>query len=271
MMRLGFVALVVAVIGGAYLGLLFLTQRSLLFPIPDRTPDLAKTGAELVRLVTDSGEVPALMLPARGASAPTPVIIFMHGNGELAADWVPVFDEVPDWGVSVLLVEYPGYGGAAGAPSEASIRRAVHAAYDWAAADPRVDRGKIVAYGRSLGGGAAARLAADSPVAALILESPFTSVADFAGRLLAPRFMVRDRFDNRAALAWYRGPLLVIHGTRDTIVPIAHGRELASIVPGARLHEIPCGHNDCDRQWVAIKQFLEHAGIWHPTTRRQGM
>jgi fermentation-respiration switch protein FrsA (DUF1100 family) len=269
MMRLGFVALVVAIIGGAYLGLLFLTQRSLLFPIPDRTPDLAKIGAEVVRLVTDGADATALMLPARGTVAPGPLIIFTHGNAELAADWVPVFEEVAGWGVSVLLVEYPGYGGSPGTPTEASIKRVVHAAYDWAAADPRVDRGKIVAYGRSLGGGAAARLAADSPVAALILESTFTSVADFAGRLLAPGFMVRDPFDSRAALESYRGPLLVIHGTRDTIVPIAHGRELASIVPGSRLHEIPCGHNDCERQWVAIKQFLEHAGVWRPPAPRR--
>jgi pimeloyl-ACP methyl ester carboxylesterase len=261
MTRAVFVAVAVAAITGIYLGSLFLVQRRLLFPIPDRTPNLAGTRAEVVPLATAGGASYGLLLPAAGAPGSAPLIIFTHGNAELAADWVPVFDEVQAWGVSVLLVEYPGYGGAGGAPTETSIGEVARSAYDWALADPRVDAKKVVAYGRSLGGGAATRLAIDRHVSALILESAFTSVADFAGNLLAPRFLVRDVFDNRAALASYRGPLLMIHGTHDTIVPIDQGRQLSRIVPGARFHEINCGHNDCPRQWTVIRQFLADAGV----------
>jgi pimeloyl-ACP methyl ester carboxylesterase len=261
MTRTAFVAVAVAAITGIYLGSLFLVQRRLLFPIPARTPNLAESGAEVVRLAIAGGASYGLLLPAAGAPGRAPLIIFTHGNAELAADWTAMFDEVRAWGVWVLLVEYPGYGGADGAPTEVSIGQAVHAAYDWALADPRVDAKRVVAYGRSLGGGAATRLAADRKLAALILESAFASVADFAGNLLAPRFLVRDVFDNRAALASYRGPLLMIHGTRDTIVPIGQARQLATIVPGARLHEINCGHNDCPRQWGLIRQFLTETGV----------
>ena len=260
MTRLGFVALAIAGIAGAYLGVLFLVQRSLLYPVPPRSSARAVRATEIVRIKTPAGEVPALLL-APPARTPVPLVMFTHGNAELATDWLPVFEEIAHWGAAVLLVEYPGYGGAPGAPSESSILDVVRGAFDWAAADPRINAKRIVAYGRSLGGGAAARLAADRPIAALILESSFTSVADFAARLLAPGFLVRDRFDNRAALARFRGPLLVIHGTHDTIVPIAQGRELATLVPGARFHEIDCGHNDCSREWGAIRAFLTAAGV----------
>jgi len=262
MPRLGFIALAIAGIAGAYLGVLFLVQRSLLFPIPARVAGADRIGgAEIVRLGTAAGDTGALLLAPHPSNVPVPLIMFMHGNAELAADWLPDFREVHEWGAAVLLVEYPGYGGSPGSPSESSITDVVRAAFDWAAADHRIDSKRIVAYGRSLGGGAAARLAADRNVAALILEASFTSVADFAARLLAPGFLIRDRFDNRAALASYRGPLLVIHGTDDTIVPIAQGRVLSTLVPGARFHEIDCGHNDCPREWPVIRAFLSDSAV----------
>ncbi len=183
MSRLAWLALASAGIVGTYLAVLFLVQRSLLFPIPASAPDgsgsLARRSCESQAVAT---EVSALFLAPRPAAGPAPLIVFMHGNAELADDWIPEFDPPRTWGVGVLLVEYPGYGRAPGAPSEKSITEAVQAAYDWAAADPRIDSSRIVAYGRSLGGAAAARLAVDRKVAALILESAFTSVADFAAR-----------------------------------------------------------------------------------------
>lgn len=261
MSRVAWLALASAGIIGTYLAVLFLAQRSLLFPVPAYAPEDPGADAEVVRITHDGGEATVLFLSPRVPRVPTPLIIFTHGNGELADDWVLEFEPPRTWGVAVLLVEYPGYGRAPGSPSELSITAAVLAAYDWAAADPRIDPTRIVAYGRSLGGGAAARLAVDRRVAALILESAFTSVADFAARFLAPSFLIRDRFDNRQSLASYRGPLLMIHGRLDTIVPIAHGRELAALVPGARLVELNCGHNDCPRQWNTIAPFLRDAGV----------
>ena len=259
MSRWLWLAAVPFVIAAAYLALLFVMQRSMLFPMPPPVAGEPDPRAEVVRVRNGDGDAFALYLPPRTTAGPAPIIIFTHGNGELADYWVDGFDVPRAWGFAVLLVEYPGYGRAPGAPSEKSITGATRALYDWAARDPRVDPKRIVAYGRSLGGGAAARLALERPLAAMILESAFTSVADFAGRFMAPAFLIRDPFDSRKALASYRGPLLVIHGNQDTIVPFAHGKELAALVPGAQFRELPCGHNDCPRDWRTIAAFLSDA------------
>jgi fermentation-respiration switch protein FrsA (DUF1100 family) len=247
-------------IAAAYLTLLYLVQRSMLFPAPPAMAAVPAGRAEVVRVKTNGDDAYGLFL-AGSAPGPAPLLIFTHGNGELADDWLDEFDDARQSGIGVLLTEYPGYGAAPGSPSEASIVQSALALYDWAANDPRIDPKRIVAHGRSLGGGAAARLAVERPVSALILESAFTSVADFAARFFAPPFLVRDPFDNRKALRAYRGPLLVIHGTHDTIVPIAHGRELAALVQGSRFHEVDCGHNDCPREWPAIQAFLMENGV----------
>ena len=241
----------------------------MLFPIPRYVPGDPGDRAEVVRIKGFDTEATALFLAPQTPAGRAPLMVFMHGNGELADHWVSEFDPPRAWGVAVLLLEYPGYGRAPGSPSEKSITEAARTAYDWAAADPRIDPARIVAYGRSLGGGAAGRLAVDRKVAALILESAFTSVVDFAGRFLAPSFLIRDPFDNRKALASYRGPLLMIHGRQDTIVPIEHGRELSKLVPGTRLVELNCGHNDCPRQWSTIASFLRDADVL-PKTFTEG-
>ena len=186
--------------------------------------------------------------------------MFGHGNGELIDYWPDAFDEPRRWGVAVLLVEYPGYGRSAGSPSEATIAATFRGAYDWAIERGGVDPDRIVGYGRSLGGAAVAGLSRERRLAALILESSFTSTRPFARRFGAPGFLVRDPFDNVAAVEAFEGPLLVIHGAHDEIIPTDHGRTLAR-VGGVVLHELPCGHNDCPRSWPLIKQFLVNARI----------
>ena len=106
-------------------------------------------------------------------------------------------------------------------PSETFTR-----AYDKLAARPDVDPARIVFFGRSLGGGAVCDLAAKRPAAALILMSCFTSVRSFAIRYLAPSFLIRDPFDNLAVVRDFSGPVLVIHGDADTIVPFQFGQRL---------------------------------------------
>ena len=254
MSRWLWLAILPLVIVTAYFALLFIVQRSMLFPMPPRVSG-APGGAEVVRVKAGGGDAYALFLPPR-APGPAALMMFMHGNGELADFFVDEFEVARQWGFGILLVEYPGYGAAPGSPSEKSIMDSARALYDWAAQDRRVDPKRIVVWGRSLGGGAAAQLAVDRHVPAMILESAFTSVSDFAARFMAPAFLIRDPFDSRKALASYRGPLLVFHGRQDTIVPFEHGRELASIVPGAKFHQLNCGHNDCPRDWKTISKFL---------------
>lgn len=269
MPKLAFAVLAFGVIAGAYFAALYLAQRSLLFPVPAYRPNESLGHAEIVRLPVSGREAQALFLaPAVSFEGPAPLLIFMHGNAEFADDWVSIFGEVTTWGVGALLLEYPGYGRSAGRPSERSINEAASAAYDWAQRDRRIDGKRIVPYGRSLGGGPAVRLAVDRKAPALILESSFTSVADFAAQFLAPAFLVRDRFDSIKTLASYRGPLLVVHGSRDQVVPIAHGRALAAVVAGSNFFEVPCGHNDCPRPWHLIRKFLDENDVTIPRPDR---
>ena len=265
MFRFLALALFCVVLAGLYLAAAWFLQRPVLFPAPQALALTTRGSAELLRR---DGFHAILLLADDRFTGPRPLIVFAHGNGELAEYWVGEFGTMRSWGTSVLLLEYPGYGGAPGSPSEASIRAAAVAAYDWAASDPRIDKDRIIPWGRSLGGGAAAAIAEERPVAALILESAFTSVRPLAARYLLPGWMVRDPFDNLAALRDYRGPLLVLHGTADRIVPIAEGRALAAAVPGAEFHEMPCGHNDCERPWRVIERFLSAHHLLTPDAVR---
>ncbi len=233
-------------------------QRSVLFPAPPARALPSDRGVEPVVVDPGAGGYQALLLPSLDtAQGRSPVVIFAHGNGEVAADWIDEFEPMRAWGWSVVLLEYPGYGGSPGTPSESSIRDAALAVFDWAAADPRFDASRIVGYGRSIGGGAAVQLATARPLAALILESAFTSTRPLAARYGVPGWLVRDAFDNLEALSHYRGPLLVVHGDDDQLIPVSEGRALAQAVRSAEFHVLPCGHNDCPRPWGLIQGFLE--------------
>ena len=245
-------------------------QRPVLFPrppAPSASPAAGRTDVEIVRLGSD--EVEAWYLPptglgtggSRNAARTSPALIFTHGNGELIDYWLDPFERVRAWGVGVLLVEYPGYGRSGGKPSEASILRTMSAAWDHLAGRPEVDPDRIIAWGRSLGGGAACGLVTLRPIAALVLESSFTSVGSLSRRygLFGP--LVRDPFDNLAAIESYDGPVLVLHGERDGIIPAQHGRTLAAAARDSELRLFPCGHNDCPTPWSEVREFLDRRGL----------
>jgi len=260
-------ALAAIVLLAAYWALLFFAQRSILFPVPrlaglpPKPPD-----AEQIWLSTSFGRVEAWYLPGtESAGGPSPLLVFSHGNAELIDYWPDEFDEPRRWGVSVMLVEYPGYGRSDGAPSQQSITEGMLAAYDWARQHANVDGSRIIPYGRSLGGGAAAIVSIERPVPALILESSFSSVAAFAAGFGAPRFLVRDPFDSVSALKSFKGPILILHGDRDDIVPPHHARALASAAGNATLKFMPCGHNDCPRPWAELRAFLDQNRLLIPT------
>ncbi len=250
-------AAVVVVAVAVYWTFLFLVQRRLLFPAPPLSGAPARPAdARQVWLPGRGGDTEAWLLPplTPGAS-PAPLLIFGHGNGELIDYWPDAFDRPRRWGMAVLLVEYPGYGRSPGRPSQRSIGETFRAAHDWAVGQAGIDRERIVGYGRSLGSGALGLLSGERPLAALILESAFASTRPFARGFGAPGFLVRDPFDNERAVRAFGGPVLVIHGAHDEVIPVRHGRALADAA-GVALHELPCGHNDCPRAWPLVEEFL---------------
>lgn len=255
----------------AYAGygmLVYLLQRRLIYP--GRTIQVSgKAPAGIVPIAINTAAGPGeawFMPPLTGKRGERrPLVIFFHGNGEVI-DYLPgQVEGFRELGMGVLLVEYPGFGRSSGTPSESSITRTAVAAYDAALQREEVDPGMIVLFGRSLGGGAACALAARRPSAALILQSAFTSSRPFARGFLVPGFLVKDPFDNGAVVAAYRQPLLLFHGSGDTIIPPEHSRELKRLAPHARLVEFPCGHNDFPPDWREfyriIAVFLKDAGV----------
>lgn len=248
---------------------LFALQRQLLFPrwmIPAPSePALEERGIERWWLPASFGQVEAWYLPPPGNAEPSPAILFAHGNGELIDFWPETLGRLRDLGLALLLVEYPGYGRSEGSPSQRRIAEAFDLAYDRLADRPEVDRGRIVLLGRSLGGGAVGDLSLRRPAAALVLLSSFTSVRAFAARYLAPPFLIRDPFDNLAALARYPGPVLILHGRNDEIVPFAHAEKLRDAARRARLVAYEAGHNDCPPDWERffrdVEDFLRNERI----------
>jgi len=241
---------------GLYLLLLFCMQRSMLFPgvrtrVGPAPP--AVPGLEVMRVRTSAGDIEMLFLPAHGNGGARPLVIFAHGNGEVTDQWTGEFEAFRRRGIGVLLVEYPGYGRSTGAPSEAAIRVAMDAAYDRVIADPRVDRDRIVGFGRSLGGGA------------IGLLSTFPSLDIFAADYRVPAFLMRDRFDNLAAVRAFKGPILVIHGRNDELIPWPQAERLAAAAKEASFRLYDCGHNCWDPAhtpfWSDVDPFLARAGL----------
>ncbi len=234
-------------------------QRSFIYarvPAPERS---LADGRDDVRVawVGPDRSTEVWLLPPREVRGPAPYLVFTHGNGELIDDWLDAFAAPRSWGLGVMLVEYPGYGRSRGTTSERSIREALLAAYDFLASQPDVDRDRIVAHGRSLGGGPACALARERPVAALVLESTFTSLRPFFRPYGIVGPLVLDPYDSIDTVREFAGPVLVLHGERDEVIPVWHGRALAARARSAELHVLDCGHNDCPRPWPLLRAFLE--------------
>ena len=255
-----------------FLCVLYFSQDSLIYPgtktLVSSAPP-ASAGMEIIRLPTAAGNVEVLFLPATDppAALPKPLLIYAHGNGEVTDLWVTAFDGFRERGIGVLLVEYPGYGRSTGKPSERSIRIAMDAAYDHIVSDPRVDRTRILGFGQSLGGGAICLLAQDRPLRALILESTFPSLDIFAAGYWAPSFLLRDHFNSLATVSRFAGPILVIHGRQDPLIPWQQGQRLAAASAHATFKLYNCGHGCWDPEqlpfWQDALPFLRDAGFLH--------
>ncbi len=250
--------LVMAYLG--YVALLFVLQRGLLFPgtrlAPLHALDSVPRGVEQVWLGASFGRVEAWFFDGSNG-APAATLVFAHGNGELIGHWRTEMQEFADRGVNVLLVEFPGYGHSEGRPTRATLRETFTRAYDWLIERPQVDPARVVAWGRSVGGGVAGDLALSRPVKALILQSTFSSIATMAWRnFRAPGFLLRDRYDVARAVEMFDGPVLLMHGTRDEVIPYSHAERIAAVREGLEVIAIDCGHNDCAPYWGEISERI---------------
>lgn len=252
--------------------LIYLAQRSLMyFPDTARTPP-ASVGlaAEEVVLETADGEkVLAWHVPA---AAGRPVVLYFHGNGGALNLRAARFREIVSDGTGLLALSYRGYGGSSGSPSEAGLLADADAAYAFAAA--RYPAERIVLWGESLGTGVATALAAEKPVARVLLESPFTSAADIAASVypfLPVRLLMRDPFHSDRRIGQVTAPVLVLHGDRDTVVPIRFGERLYEMIRAPRRFQrlAGAGHNDHDTfgAIALVRPFIDEAADSPPAQK----
>jgi uncharacterized protein len=233
--------------------LMYLAQERLLyFP----TPEIARPGAQVLRVKRGDVTVKVWALHPNGRAA----LLYFGGNGEDVGANLREFDRAfPDR--AIYLVNYRGYGGSTGHPSESALIGDGEAIYDQLAAQ----HDRIVVMGRSLGTGVATALASARPVAGLILVTPFDSIANVgAGRFpwLPVRWLIKDPYDSASRIGKVRAPVLVLVAEHDESIPRLRTDALIAAIPAGlgRSVVIPAAtHNDIESfpaYWPAVKAFV---------------
>jgi uncharacterized protein len=264
---------------------LYLYQRQLLYH-PDRARPLlgalARIGVREVALPTADGlSLLAWYLPARDApqgepGGERPVIVYFHGNAGHIGYRADRIERFAREGYGALMVEYRGYGGNPGVPSEAGL-------FEDAAASLRfvealgVPGHRIVLYGESLGTGVAVQAATTRAVGAIVLEAPYTSIAaaaQFHYPFIPAAWLVADRYDSLSRIGQMRVPVLMLHGARDDIVPLSLGEALFAAAPEPKEHWIAPDASHADLGWfgaldIAVAFIERHVRQTEPASRAE--
>ena len=262
------IAVAAIAVYGLCLAGLYVDQRHLIFhPEHDYTaPGPGNAGHAYVEfpVVTDDG------LALKGwyhAAAPGhPTIVFFHGNADGLLKSAPHGDSYIAAGYGFLIVEYRGFSGMPGAPSEDGLYRDARA-YLLALAARGISGTRLILFGHSLGTGVATRMASEFPVGGLALLAPFMSVAEMA-QLRYPMFpaalFTTERFESFRKIALIHCPLLIGHGLADHVIPDSQGRALFALaVPPKTLHLFPgLDHNNAWDAFATV--FLPWAAALKP-------
>jgi hypothetical protein len=243
----------------------FMQPSLVYFPLRelDFTPAALDLDYEEVELATADGErLHGWWVERRAARG---ALLFLHGNGGNISHRLESIRLFHDLGLSVLIIDYRGYGRSTGRPGEIGTYRDAEAAWDHLTRARGVDPRRIILYGESLGGAVATWLAARVRCGALILTAGMTSVADM-GRHYYPflpvRWLVRIRYPAIDLIGGVHCPVLVMHSPTDEIVPFEMGRRLFEAAPPPKSFlELSGGHNDgfllsSDKVAAATREFL---------------
>jgi pimeloyl-ACP methyl ester carboxylesterase len=236
-------------------------ERLIFFPQPiASTSHLPPRAIPLEIFADDGTRLRGFMRPGHQARAP--VVICFGGNAE-EASWMLAEPRWPS-DVAIAAINYRGYGASEGKPSESALSSDALKIFDAMAARDDVDRERIVVFGRSLGTAVAVYVAAQRPVAAVVLASPFDSLAA-VGRVHYPflpvSLLLRHRFDAAALATRAQMPLLAVVGDGDAIVPPARSRALFEAWAGPKTWRVVggAGHDDLGAHpafWDAVTAFL---------------
>jgi abhydrolase domain-containing protein 17 len=204
---------------------MLLSERLIFLPPASSYRDRPDT----LKLTNSQGAVlSAVYLPQ---PKPSLTLLFSHGNAEDLGYVRPDLDRFHALGFAVFAYDYQGYGTSQGSPSEKGAYADIDAAYFYLTNTLGIPPERVVAYGRSLGGGPSVDLAARRPLRALVLESTFVTTFRVLTRF--PLFPF-DRFRNIDKIKRVQCPVLVMHGTADSVVAYWHGPALFEAAPEPR-------------------------------------
>jgi len=233
-----------------FVGMLYVMQRSMLYhPTATRISpaDAGLPEAQEIELTTSDGEkLIAWHVPPRGDK---PVVIYFHGNAEIVPWRAERHRATIADGTGLIALNFRGYGGSTGTPTEEGLHRDAAAAYAFAAA--RYPPRRIVLWGHSLGTGIAVRLASEKAVGKLILEAPYSSTVDVAASLfpyVPVRWLMKDQLRSDQRIGSIHVPLLIMHGVKDDVISILFGERLFALAnePKRFVRYDKGGHIDLD-------------------------
>jgi uncharacterized protein len=247
-------ALVVLLVLALLLALVWLAQRWLIY-LPDRSdvPPAAEVvpGARDVTLQTSDGlSLGAWLVPPDDTATDRQLTVLVApGNAGNREGRAPMARVLAAEGFTVLLMDYRGYGGNPGRPTEDGLARDARAAYQWLVAQEGTEPQRLIYFGESLGAGVVTELATEHLPGGLVLRSPFTDLAAVGSThypFLPVRTLLRDRYPVVEHVGRIPVPTAVVYGSRDSIVPPEQSREVARQAAGAvQVTEIAgADHND---------------------------
>jgi hypothetical protein len=241
-------------------------QRSFLyFPLAHAPPPIASVlpGAEEVRFTTADGI--DLSGWYRAGPPGSVTVLVLNGNAGDRSHRAPLATALHREGFGVLLMDYRGYAGHRGTPSEDGLAADARAALGHLRSRHDVDPRRIAYFGESLGAAVAIGLAIEHPPVALVLRSPFTSLEDMA-RLHYPWLpigpLLVERYDSMGAIGKVRARVLVVAGTRDGIVPMEHSRRLFDAANDPKRFVAIDGADHNDLELLAGRTLVAEVSEW---------
>lgn len=220
---------------------------------------------EAIDLPTPDGEkIVAWYAAPQNPACPT--LMFFHGNAS-RIDWsASRYKRAHDNGLGVIAIAYRGYSGSTGKPGEKRFHVDSQTAWDWLTQEKHIPPNQIIVHGHSMGSGVAVQLAARETPAALIMESPFYSMASTAqhhAKFLPASLIVKHKFQSNKHIPNVTAPILMAHGTDDVVVPISQSQRLLELAPEPTTYKVFEGgdHNSLEFHGLyekAIWPFLAH-------------
>jgi fermentation-respiration switch protein FrsA (DUF1100 family) len=254
------------IVSGGYVGIalvLMLLENTFVFqPSTHLEPPPSPDIRDVMLTSSDGRAIHGWWLPSPGS---TGALLYLHGNaGNLSHRGETIVQLREALGLSILIIDYPGFGKSTGVPTEAGCYSAADAAYEWLTQEQKLPPREIVIFGKSLGGGVATELASRKDHRALMLVKTYTSLPDVGSYIypwLPVRMLMRNRFDSLSRITACHRPLLVAHGTADEIIPFELGKRLYEAANEPKTFLAMGGHSHNDpfpaEFYSGLKDFLD--------------